>query len=94
MNTITLPSIEIDHSILLSLKESKEEFAKKMKLYSAILLYKKNRLSLGKAAMFVGMDKLDFIEALKAEGFYLFDYNDEQLQEIFDDAKSLTKALA
>ena len=93
MQTITLPKIDIDNSILLSLKESKDELAKKMKLYTAIILYKKNRLSLGKSAQFANMSKLDFIESIKEEGFYLFDYSKSELNEIFQESKNLTKLL-
>jgi len=50
MQTITLPQIEIDTSILLSLKNSADELAYKMKLYTAIVLYQKRQLSLGKSA--------------------------------------------
>ena len=58
MQTITLPQIQIDNSILLSLKASSEELAYKIKLYTAIALYQKRQLSLGKSAQFLGMDRL------------------------------------
>ena len=84
MQTITLPQIEIDNSILLSLKNSADELAYKMKLYTAIALYQKRQLSLGKSAQLLGMDRLGFIEVLKNEGIAIFDYNDREMGEVFD----------
>ena len=89
MQTITLPQIEIDNSILLSLKASSEELAYKMKIYTAIALYQKRQLSLGKSAQLVGMDRLGFLELLKREDIPIFDYSDREMSEVFDDADSL-----
>ncbi len=82
MQTITLSQIEIDNSILLSLKNSADELAYKMKLYRAIVLYQKRQLSLGKSAQLLGMDRLGFIEVLKNEGIAIFDY--KEMGEVFD----------
>ncbi|KIM11766.1 MAG: hypothetical protein KU38_06245 [Sulfurovum sp. FS08-3] len=93
MQTITLPNIQIDDSILISLKSTKEELAYKMKLYTAIALYQKRQLSLGKSAQFVGMDRLGFIELLKQDNIPIFDYSHREMSEIFDDADSLVDML-
>lgn len=93
MQTITLPQIEIDNSILLSLKSSSEELAYKMKLYTAIALYQKRQLSLGKSAQLLGMDRLGFIELLKREDIPIFDYSDKEMNEVFDDADGLMELL-
>ncbi|MCH9740041.1 MAG: UPF0175 family protein [Epsilonproteobacteria bacterium] len=91
MQTIILPQIEIDNSILLSLKSSADELAYKMKFYTAVALYQKRKLSLGKSAEFVGMTRLEFIEALNKEDIPIFDYSQKEMNEVFDDAKSLSK---
>ena len=93
MQTITLPTIEVDNSILLSLKSSAEELAYKMKFYTAVALYQKRNLSLGKSAEFVGMDRLDFIKALQNEDIPVFDYSNYEMSEIEDDAQTLSKML-
>ncbi|MEA2029643.1 MAG: UPF0175 family protein [Campylobacterota bacterium] len=93
MQTVTLPQIEVDNSILLSLKDTSEEFAYKMKLYTAITLYQKQKLSLGKAAQFVGVDRLGFIEILRQEKIAIFDYSNDEMREIADDADELVKML-
>jgi predicted HTH domain antitoxin len=93
MTTVVLPNIKVDNSILLSLKETKEAFAKDMKFYTSMMLYKKNKLSLGKAANLADMDKFDFINRLKEEKIAIFDYNDEQLQDIFNGADRILKII-
>jgi predicted HTH domain antitoxin len=89
MQTITLPQIQIDNSILLSLKNSSEELVYKMKLYTAIALYQKRQLSLGKSAQFMGMDRLSFIELLKRDDIPIFDYSNRDMNEVFENADSL-----
>lgn len=93
MQTITLPQIQIDNSILLSLKTSSEELAYKMKLYTAIALYQKRQLSLGKSAQFLGMERLGFIELLKQDNIPIFDYSNREMKEVFDDADDLVDIL-
>ena len=89
MQTIILPQIEIDYSILLSLKNSADELAYKMKLYTAIVLYQKRQLSLGKSAQLLGIDRLSFINVLRDEGIAIFDYNDREMSEVFEGADRL-----
>ena len=93
MQTVLLPQIDVDVSILKSLKNTKEEFINNMKLYTAIVLYKKNRLSLGKAAEFLGVDKLTFLDILKKEGVAIFDFLDENIKKIDKEADELVELL-
>lgn len=93
MQTTTLPQMQIDNSILLSLKASGEELAYKMKLYTAIALYQKRQLSLGKSAQLLGMDRLDFIEVLRNDNIPIFDYSGREMSEVFDDSESLIDIL-
>lgn len=80
-------SFPVNENILLSLKESKDEFVREM-FISAIEHYKKRRLSLGKAAELAACDKIDFIHKLQKEEIDIFDYNEDELSEILDDAKT------
>lgn len=88
---MTMQSIDInlDNSILLALKETKEKFSEDMRFYTAMVLYKKNKLSLGKSALLANIDKLDFVDKLAEENIAIFDYDDKEMQEIFQDAKEL-----
>ena len=77
----------------MSLKVSKDEFINEMKLYTAINLYKKRKLSLGKAAQLLNVDRIDFINILKKEKIPIFDYTINEIDEIVSDAKELEKEL-
>lgn len=82
-------SFPINENILFSLKESREQFTEDLRFLSALMLYRKRRLSLGKAAELAGFSKLDFIEKLKIEQEPIFDYNETEMDEIFADAQKL-----
>ncbi len=82
-------SFSIKENLLLSLRESQEEFTQDLRFLSALMLYRKNRLSLGKAAELAGHSKLDFIEKLKLEKEPIFDYNADEMNEIFNDVNKL-----
>jgi len=82
-------SFSIKENLLLSLRESQEEFTQDLRFLSALMLYRKNRLSLGKAAELAGYSKLDFIEKLKLEKEPVFNYNADEMNEIFADVSKL-----
>ncbi len=86
--TINL-SIPVKESILFSLKESTDEFSQELLYLSALMLYKRRKLSLGKAAELAGLSKIDFIVKLKAEDEAVFDYNNDEIDEIFIVSKQL-----
>lgn len=81
-------SFPVKENILLSLKENKDEFAKQILFLGALVLYRKKKLSLGKAAELAGYNKIDFIEKLQAEGEYIFDYTEDEIDEIFEDVRN------
>jgi predicted HTH domain antitoxin len=56
--------IEYPDEILLSLKESKEDFASELKMAAAVKLYEVGKLSSGKAAKLAGLDKVSFLKTL------------------------------
>lgn len=86
MIDITFP---VKENILLSLKENKEDFTKEVLFSSALTLYRKRKLSLGKAAELAGYNKVAFIEKLNEEKEYVFDYNADELDEIIKDADGI-----
>ncbi|MDX9795940.1 MAG: UPF0175 family protein [Arcobacteraceae bacterium] len=86
-SAVSLPNIQIDDSILLTLKETKETLASQMKLYTAIMLYKKDKLSLGKAALFADMNKAEFLKAMEKENIPVFDFDTETMKQIVDDSR-------
>ena len=79
---------QIDDSILLSLKEKKETFAKDMLFQYALWLYQTQKLSLGKAAELAGYTRLAFIQKLQAENEPIFDYDGVLIDELIESAKT------
>jgi len=82
-------SFSIKENILLSLKENTEEFTQNLRFLSALMLYRKNRLSLGKAAELAGYSKLDFIHKLQLEKEAIFNFNDQEINDLFNDVGKL-----
>ena len=78
-------SFPIKENILLSIKETKDGFTQEVKFLSALYFYRKGRLSLGKASELAGYNKVEFIEKLQKEKQYIFDYNEEEIDEILKD---------
>lgn len=82
-------SFAVNDEILLSLKENAQEFTRDLRFLSALMWYRKQKLSLGKAAELAGCSKLEFIERLKLEHEAVFAYDEEQMREVFADAAKL-----
>jgi predicted HTH domain antitoxin len=79
----------IKENILLSLKQTQEEFKREILFLSALMLYRKRKLSLGKAAELADYTKIGFIERLQQEQKFIFDYTNDEIDEIFADADKL-----
>jgi predicted HTH domain antitoxin len=60
-----------------------------LRFLSALTLYRKRCLSLGKAAELAGYNKLDFIDQLNNAQEPIFDYNATEMDEIFADVQKL-----
>lgn len=82
-------SFSVNDDIPLALRENAEEFTRDVRFFSALMWYRKNKLSLGKAAELAGYGKLEFIERMKLENEPIFDYGDQEIFEIFADADKL-----
>ena len=82
-------SFPVKQGILTTLKESKDEFTKDVLFLSALLFYRKRKLSLGKAAELAGYNKLDFISKIQDEKEYIFDYSEEEIDDIFSDVANI-----
>lgn len=64
---MTEHALKIPYSddLLLSLKESPEEFEAEARLLLAVKLYELGRLSTGRAAALAGMERVEFLFALR-----------------------------
>lgn len=81
--------LSIKKNILLSLKQTKEEFKRETLFLLAFMLYRKQKLSLGKAAELAGYSKIGFIEKIQQEQEFIFYYTNDEIDEIFEDADKL-----
>ncbi len=74
-------SLKVPEEILYTLNETKTDFVKKMKLYTAIELYKMQKLSMGKAAELAEMNKIDFMFELGKYGIAAINYDEDDYRE-------------
>lgn len=80
-NTVEI-KLDIDASILVAIKEKKDEFKKALLFYTALGLYKKGKLSLGKAAQLCNTNRLEFIKKIQEEGLAVFDYEEDLINDM------------
>ena len=79
-------SIQCPESVLISLKESPEEFAKEATKVLAVKLYEMGKLSSGRAAEFAGMSRISFLQSLAEFGAPIFDLTKEELERDLNNA--------
>ena len=82
-------TFSISDDILMAVNENAHQFTNDLRFLAALAWYRKNKLSLGKAAELAGYDKLDFIARMKLELEPIFDYGEEEMQSVFNDAEKL-----
>lgn len=79
----------ISDDIPLAVNENINDFTRDLRFFAALAWYRKNKLSLGKAAELSGYDKLDFIARMQMEHQPIYDYGEEELSSIFRDVSRL-----
>ena len=73
--------------VLLATKENKEEFEKRVKLFTAIKLFEQGKISSGLGAMIVGCTKREFFKLLSESGVNFLDYTKEEWREEVEASK-------
>ncbi len=73
--------LRVPEDILYTLNETKNDFIKKMKLYTAMNLYKIHKLSMGKASELADMNKIDFLFELGKYDIPVIDYDIDDFQD-------------
>ncbi len=79
-------TISYPEQLLLSLKESPEEFEAEARLLLAVKLYELGRISTGLAAQLAGMGRVEFIFTLNRFGLSPIGTDPEELAEDFANA--------
>jgi predicted HTH domain antitoxin len=67
--------------LLLALREDPESFRKQVLIFTLGKLYEAGRISGGLGAKVLGCDRWDFYRLLSDNGFAIFDYPDEELDQ-------------
>ena len=81
-------SYKIPDYLLTTLNLDREGFSKQSRLFTAIQLFKENKLSSGQAANIAGMDKYTFWMELGKHGIPLINY---EPSELIDELKQFNK---
>ena len=77
-----MPSIPIQcpESVLISLKETPEKFAREATKVLAVKLYEMGKLSSGRAAELAGVSRVSFLQSLGKYGAPILDLTKEELE--------------
>lgn len=73
--------LQVPEDILYTLNETKHEFIKTMKFYTAMELYKMHKLSMGKASELADMNKIDFLFELGKYDTPAINYDMDDFQD-------------
>lgn len=70
-------SIDIPNDLLFTLREQPGELSHEMRVIAALHFFREKRLSLGQAARFAGLNRVEFLHILAARGVPAFDLSVE-----------------
>ncbi len=73
--------LEIPEEILVSLKESPQEFSRDILMLAAVKLYELGKLSSGCAAQLAGVSRISFLQSLSRYNVPIFDLTEEELEK-------------
>ena len=78
--------LEVPEEILISLKETPEEFSKDLLMLAAVKFYQMGKLSSGRAAQLAGIPRVSFLQSLARYRVPIFDLTAEELKGDFENA--------
>ncbi len=70
-------SIDIPNDLLVILREQPGELSHEVRFIAALHYFREKRLSLGQAARFAGLNRVEFLDILAARGIPAFDLSEE-----------------
>ena len=74
-------SFQISESILQALNQNQDEFINQMRLFTALQLFKNQKLSFGQAAELAGLNRERFLIELDNYNIDLIDYDPSELEQ-------------
>ena len=85
--TIETLTVEYPADVRVALRESKEEFARELRMLAAAKLYELGKVSSGIAAALAGTDRVSFLLGLGRYQVSVFNYGPEELERELSEAK-------
>jgi predicted HTH domain antitoxin len=73
--------LDIPQEILISLKETTQEFSKDLLMLAAVKLFELGKLSSGRAAQLAGISRISFLQVLAKYNVPIFDFSEEELKQ-------------
>ena len=83
---LTESKISFPKELLVSMKETEEDFVRQLKILAAVKLFEMGKLSLGKAAQLAGMNRYRFILTIGGLKISIFKTNKEELKKDVESA--------
>ena len=73
--------ISLPDEILISMKETPEEFSRELLIAAAVKMYEMGKLSSGRAAELAGISRVSFLQLLARYNVPIFSLTEEELEQ-------------
>jgi predicted HTH domain antitoxin len=83
---MTTIQIALPDEILISMKETPEEFSREIRIAAAAKLYELGKLSSGRASELAGVSRITFLQSLSKYNIPIFDLTAEELEQDLNNA--------
>jgi predicted HTH domain antitoxin len=86
-------SVVFPEELLVASKEDREQFTRRVMIYTLGHLYEQGKISSGLGAMVLGCDRWEFYRLLSENGFAVIDYPEDELADEAQTSRELARQL-